>query len=150
MFKLASSVDHARLRQACQSIVTSFDIFRTTFHYIVDLGKWAQVSHSDAPMTWIEVPLHAGESLDAMIQTVTGLTSVSEQGSFTPSMAFCLVEQQDDAGIKNYSFAIAMHHAMYDGISIGTLLEELERAYLLFHYPARSLHSLHQSSVLAD
>jgi aryl carrier-like protein/NRPS condensation-like uncharacterized protein len=130
MFKLASSVDHARLRQACQSIVTSFDIFRTTFHYIVDLGKWAQVSHSDAPMTWIEVPLHAGESLDAMIQTVTGLTSVSEQGNFTPSMAFCLVEQQDDTGIKNYSFAIAMHHAMYDGISIGTLLEELERAYL--------------------
>lgn len=130
MFKLASSVDHARLRQACQSIVTSFDIFRTTFHYIVNLGKWAQVSHSDAPMTWIEVPLHAGESLDAMIQTVTGSTSVSEQGTFTPSLAFSLVEQQEDTGIKNYTFAIAMHHATYDGISIGTLLEELERAYL--------------------
>lgn len=130
MFKLASSVDHARLRQACQSIVTSFDIFRTTFHYIVDLGKWAQVSHSDAPMTWIEVPLHAEESLDAMIQTVARSTSVSEQGTFTPSLAFCLVEQQEDAGITNYSFAIAMHHATYDGISIGTLLKELERAYL--------------------
>ncbi|KAG1878019.1 hypothetical protein DFJ58DRAFT_835671 [Suillus subalutaceus] len=135
MFKLASSVDHTRLRQACQSIVTSFDIFRTTFHYIVDLGKWAQVSHSDAPMTWIEVPLHAGESLDAMIQTVTRSTSVSEQGTFTPSLAFCLVEQQEDAGIKNYTFAIAMHHATYDGISIGTLLEELERAYLSHSSP---------------
>ncbi|KAG2111633.1 uncharacterized protein F5147DRAFT_93647 [Suillus discolor] len=129
MFKLASSVEHARLRQACQSIVTSFDIFRTTFHYIVDLGKWAQVSHSDAPMVWIEVHLHAGESLDAMIKTVTASTTVSEQGTFKPSLAFCLVEQQEDAGTKNYSLAIAMHHAIYDGISIGALLEELERAY---------------------
>lgn len=129
MFKLASSVEHARLRQACQSIVTSFDIFRTTFHYIVDLGKWAQVSHSDAPMVWIEVHLHAGESLDAMIKTVTASTSVSEQGSSKPSLAFCLVEQQEDAGTKNYSLAIAMHHAIYDGISIGALLEELEGAY---------------------
>ncbi|KAG2349803.1 hypothetical protein BDR05DRAFT_923562 [Suillus weaverae] len=129
VFKLASSVEHARLRQACQSIVTSFDIFRTTFHYIVDLGKWAQVSHSDAPMVWIEVFLHAGESLDAIIKSVTGSTSVSEQGTFTPSLAFCLVEQQEDAGIKNYSLAIAMHHAIYDGVSIGVLLEELERAY---------------------
>lgn len=129
IFKLASSVEHDRLRQACQSIVTNFDIFRTTFHYIVDLGKWAQVSHSDAPMIWLEVLLHAGESLDAMIKTVTKSTSVSEQGTFTPPLAFCLIEQQEDAGITNYSFAIAMHHAIYDGISIGTLLEELERAY---------------------
>lgn len=129
MFKLASSVDHARLRQACESIVTSFDIFRTTFHYIVDLGKWAQVSHSDAPMIWTEVLLHAGESLDEMIKTVTRSTSVSEQGTFTPSVAFCLVQQQEDTGIKNYSFAIAMHHAIYDGVSVGVLFEELERAY---------------------
>lgn len=129
MFKLASSVDHACLRQACESIVTSFDIFRTTFHYIVDLGKWAQVSHSDAPVIWIEVLLHAGESLDAIIKTVTKSMSVSEQGTFAPSVAFCLVEQQEDAGIKNYSFAIAMHHAIYDGVSIGALLEEMERAY---------------------
>jgi aryl carrier-like protein len=129
MFKLSSSVDHARLRQACESIVTSFDIFRTTFHYIVDLGKWAQVSHSDAPMIWIEVLLHAGESLDAMMKTVTKSTSVSEQGTLTPSVAFCLVEHQEDAGIKNYSFAIAMHHAIYDGVSVGALLEAMERAY---------------------
>ncbi|KAG2158199.1 uncharacterized protein EDB93DRAFT_1077366 [Suillus bovinus] len=129
MFKLASSVDHARLRQACQSIVTSCDIFRTTFHYIVDLGKWAQVSHSDAPMVWIDVTLRAGESLDAMIKTVTASTSVSEQGTLKPSLAFCLVEQQEDVGTKNYFFGIAMHHAIYDGVSVGALLEELERAY---------------------
>ncbi|KAG1753412.1 hypothetical protein EDB19DRAFT_829014 [Suillus lakei] len=136
MFKLESSVEHARLRQACQSIVTSFDILRTTFHYIVDLGKWAQVSHSDAPMIWIEVLLHQGESLDAMIKTVTGSTSVSEQGTFTPPLAFCLVEQEEDSGIKNYNLAIAMHHAIYDGVSIGALLEELERAYRA-HSPAK-------------
>lgn len=129
MFKLSSSVDHARLRQACETIVTSFDIFRTTFHYIVDLGKWAQVSHSDAPMIWIKVLLQAGESLDAMMKTVTKSTSVSEQGTLTPSVTFCLVEHQEDAGIKNYSFAIAMHHAIYDGVSVGALLEAMERAY---------------------
>ncbi|KAG2157195.1 hypothetical protein DEU56DRAFT_8353 [Suillus clintonianus] len=136
MFKLAPSVEHVHLRRACQSIVTNFDILRTTFHYIIDLGKWAQVSHSDAPMVWIEILLQPGESLDAMIKTVTGSTSVSEQGTFTPPLAFCLVEQQEDAGVKNYSLAIAMHHAIYDGISIGALLEEMERMYQA-HSPTR-------------
>ncbi|KAG0707677.1 hypothetical protein DFH29DRAFT_1053034 [Suillus ampliporus] len=136
VLELTSSVEHSELRQACQSVVTSFDVLRTTFHYIVDLGKWAQVSHSDAPMIWTEVLLHPGESLDVMLQTVIASMSVSEQGTFTPPLAFCLVEQQDDARVKKYSLAIALHHAIYDGISIGALLEEMERTYRA-HSPAK-------------
>ncbi|OAX41962.1 hypothetical protein K503DRAFT_863459 [Rhizopogon vinicolor AM-OR11-026] len=134
VLNLASSVKHSRLRQACQSVVTSFDILRTTFHYIIDLGKWAQVSHSDAPMLWIEAILHPGESLEAKLKVVMESMSVSEH--VTSPLAFCLVEQQEDTGVKKYSLAIAMHHAIYDGVSIVTLLDGLERAYRA-HYLAK-------------
>lgn len=129
MLELASSVEHSQLRQACQSVVTSFDILKTTFHYIIDLGKWVQVSHSDAPMLWIEEILHPGESLDAKLKIVVESMSVSEHGTFTSPLAFCFVEQQKGTGAKKNSLAIAMHHALYDGISIVSLFDELERAY---------------------
>ncbi|KAG1756694.1 uncharacterized protein EDB91DRAFT_31035 [Suillus paluster] len=129
VLELSASVEHSQLRQACHSVVTSFDILRTTFHYIVDLGKWAQVSHSDVLVIWTKALLRPGESLDAMLKTVIASMSVSEQGTSTSPLAFCLVEQQEDASVKKYSLAIAMHHAIYDGVSIGTLLEEMERVY---------------------
>jgi hypothetical protein len=77
-------------------------------------------------MIWIEVLLHAGESLDAMMKTVTKSTSVSEQGTLTPSVAFCLVEHQEDAGIKNL-FLQSPCIMLYK--SVGALLEAMERAY---------------------
>jgi len=87
-------------------------------------------------MIWIEAFLHPEESLEVKLETISKSMSVSEHGTLTSPLAFHLVEHQEDTGINKYSLAIAMHHAIYDGVSVAALLDELQRAYRT-HQPTR-------------
>ncbi|KIJ69297.1 nonribosomal peptide synthetase [Hydnomerulius pinastri MD-312] len=114
------------LQEAWNRAIHQLDILRTTFHYLPDLGVWTQVRHSFAQVIWQDHHLKTSESLQDNIEELISCLRPTDETAFCPPPLHLRVLRAESG---NAHLALFMHHALYDGLSIGKLLEHVERLY---------------------
>ncbi|KAH1908270.1 Non-ribosomal peptide synthetase [Aspergillus fumigatus] len=121
--RLTEGVDIDRLSKAISEVVAKNDILRTSFHPIAENGvTWVGAVHTNPPLQWKEITLPSNADV---IAELTSLYSFREVADFeTPPVRFVLVHRKNEK-----LFVVIMHHALYDGVSLPLLFEELAATY---------------------
>ncbi|KAL1856744.1 NRPS protein [Paecilomyces lecythidis] len=129
--QLSGSTDIEKLQHAYAQVVSSNDILRTSFHSIKELGfSWFGAVHSSPPLVWEEANVPSDLNIAA---EVTNRFRLEDEASFQSPPLRAFVFNTDD---KKY-FVIAMHHALYDGVSLPYIFEDLASIYQGSAPPAR-------------
>ncbi|KAF1978402.1 hypothetical protein BU23DRAFT_564003 [Bimuria novae-zelandiae CBS 107.79] len=110
----------ARLKKSWEKMVERHDILRTTFVSTESAQyAYAQVIFKDVPVAWDELESstnvgdYAGQVLPGLLQSHKPPVCLAIQGHLSSArLIFCC------------------HHALYDGVAITTLLDEVQRVYL--------------------
>ncbi|KAI0647071.1 hypothetical protein C8Q79DRAFT_1000106 [Trametes meyenii] len=124
--RLNKDVDIDRLRGAWKKAIASFDILRTSFHFISSLGVWAQVVHSTSSLHWKEASHDVGASLVEELNPFLVVADESEYFREPPVfLNYLKASKPDDPG----HLVLVLHHALYDGLSIAKLLGTVEELY---------------------
>ncbi|CEH19613.1 nonribosomal siderophore peptide synthase [Ceraceosorus bombacis] len=112
--RLRSDINLDKLRDAWASVVETNDILRTTFHLDdSEDSQWLAIVHKHAPIVWNHGP---------------GSTAPTALGN-TPPVGVTVEE-----GVARF----ALHHAVYDGVSLPLMFAQLRDAYANGnHLPAR-------------
>jgi hypothetical protein len=114
------------LRKAWNDAVRHFDILRTTFHYVADVGAWIQARHSVTGLDWQDYTPKTSECLqDAIEGLISLLKPVNESAFRTPSVHLRILRSDPD----HLHLVLLMHHALYDGLAVANLLQHVERIY---------------------
>ena len=140
-FKLQPQCRIELLNEAWRTSVGNLDILRTSFHFSVELGRWAQVVHSALDFKW---STEERESIDnAAKEFITGLGFGAEDALHHPPVHLRHVSSGGDYLI------VVLHHALYDGISLPMLFDYVKAAYtgnppstVQFHTISRWITSL--------
>ncbi|KAJ9363713.1 hypothetical protein DTO280E4_2303 [Paecilomyces variotii] len=129
--QLSDTTDIEKLRHAYAEVVSSNDILRTSFHSMQELGfSWIGAVHSSPPLLWEEINLSSDLNIAA---EVTSRFRLQDEASFqSPPLRAFVLKTAD----KIY-LAIAMHHALYDGVSLPYIFEDLASIYQGSVPPAR-------------
>lgn len=125
--RLRKRVDSQRLHMAWETVVQSSSILRTSFHYLVNLGSWAQATHSAADLKWSEEEVSSIAGVAS--QWYKGLVSSFNWDDdakciHRPPLYLHLVKGPDISLVL-----VAIHHALYDGVSITRLFETVQDVY---------------------
>lgn len=121
MLSFGDKIDCPRLLSACKSLVEMHDILRTVF--IEHESKLLQVV-----LTNLDVPVEIHEADKDLDTYVADLCNTDIESNYLLGSAFVkmfLVEGNDGQGC----LALALSHALYDGISLPRLLQDLEVLY---------------------
>nr|AFD36451.1 ferrirhodin synthetase [Fusarium sacchari] len=126
-----TSVD--RLKEAYRLVVMANDILRTSFHPVPEMEmdfSWFGAIHSDSPATWLETTVPSGTN---MAQAVMQLLRLDTQSAFsTPPIRPVIVSESGQRLL-----VIIMHHALYDGVSLPFIFDDLALAYQGASLPIR-------------
>lgn len=121
--KLAESTDLSVLKKSLTSVVQANDILRTSFHSLPELDfSWVGAVHADFPTVLNEVAISSRSDLTAEIMKHLKLEEVSAFNA--PPFRPVIVHRPDGR-----FFAIVMHHALYDGVSLPFIFEDMALAY---------------------
>lgn len=97
-----------------------FDILRTSFHFAPMSGRWAQVIHTDADLKWSIKHYSGSPNLaEDLVQSL----SLREAADFSRSPLYlrhAVLNGEDH-------IVVALHHALYDGISLPKLFSFVGR-----------------------
>ncbi|OJT03537.1 Nonribosomal peptide synthetase 2 [Trametes pubescens] len=131
--RLSKDVDVVRLREVWQKAVATFDILRTTFHFLSSPGVWAQAVHSTSMLHWSETASEEGANLT---ETLNPYLKVTDEGEFfrEPPVYFNLMKSTTPDAPDH--LVLVLHHALYDGLSIANLLHWVEQLYLGIEIPS--------------
>lgn len=121
--KLSESTDISILKTALDRVIHSNDILRTSFHSVPELGfSWVGAVHASFPVVWHELSLPSGCDMTAEIMKHLLL---SDESAFAiPPIQPTLVHRPEGRFL-----AIIMHHALYDGVSLPFIFEDLVLSY---------------------
>ncbi|KAG9318679.1 hypothetical protein JVU11DRAFT_774 [Chiua virens] len=128
VLKLSPDTDLPLLQNAWNRTVRDLDILRTTFHYVAELACWVQIRHSVVQLDWQEgistlstvtFPQHIIDELFSQIKP-------TDESSFRKPAIHLRILHAGPAGLYLVLF---MHHALYDGLSIPSLLSHVECIY---------------------
>ncbi|CAK3966491.1 nonribosomal siderophore peptide synthase [Lecanosticta acicola] len=120
---LAPNVDSARLRVAWSSLVADLDILRTTFHWLPKhKAPWVAVVHPQERPDWKEV--HVPNARQYWSQLSNSSDFMSRIQDAKPLAGAQLVTSGEKPVL-----ILTLHHALYDGISIGMLYHHLALRY---------------------
>ncbi|PIL24012.1 non-ribosomal peptide synthetase [Ganoderma sinense ZZ0214-1] len=124
--RLAHDIDIDRLRQAWEKTIASFDILRTSFHFLPGSGVWSQVVHSNAPMSWSQSQCDPGTNLT---ESLNPLLDLSDERDFfrRPPIFFHLLKATSSSDA--HRLVLVLHHALYDGLAIAKLFHAVEQLY---------------------
>lgn len=119
--RLHDSVDIAALKSAFAQVISSNDILRTSFHSFPELGyAWIGAVHSSPPLEWHEIQT-SGETLIDVRKTI----HFRDETSFeSPPLRIYVIT--NDVG--RY-LAVVMHHALYDGVSLPFIFDDVAAIY---------------------
>ena len=122
--ELESTLDMERLHEACKALVMTNDILRTTFHFMSkSQHPWIAAVHRDSSIRWNQT---LASSVDDAIGQLAKDLVFNDADSFQqPPIRFTLLQ----ASGKSF-LIVSMHHALYDGLSVPLILEDIARAYL--------------------
>jgi len=140
-FKLQQPCRIELLKAAWKRSVENLDILRTSFHFSVELGRWAQVVHSTLDFKWTT---EKRESIDkAAKKFVNGLDFGAEDALRHPPVYLRHISSDEDYLI------VVLHHGLYDGISLPMLFDYVKAVYdgnppstVQFHTVSRRITSL--------
>jgi hypothetical protein len=137
VLEFVSSPDPDSLREAWYQIVQRNSILRTSFHFSDELGSWIQAVHSQfSPSMFSEV--WASANLKSDISTFLSQTVFdSELALMEPPLRVRLFKMDNGKSIQ----VLRIHHALYDGISIGILLRQVQQVYLNTFEMTQSLYN---------
>lgn len=120
---LAPDVDLARLKSAWSKLVADLDTLRTTFHWLPEnKTPWVAVVHSNAAPEWQEVKVDDAREYWLHLSSESDFMQRIEKARPLASAQVML------SGQKNV-LVLTLHHALYDGISIGMLYQHLAMRY---------------------
>ncbi|KAL1969365.1 hypothetical protein VTN77DRAFT_9558 [Rasamsonia byssochlamydoides] len=122
--RLSESVDIAALKSAFLQVVRANDILRTSFHSISELGfSWIGAVHANPPFEWHE--------LDQSINSISistnmkQLLSLHDEAAFQfPPLRIYVID-----GAEGKFLVVVMHHALYDGVSLPFIFDDVALAY---------------------
>ena len=142
-FKLQQSCQIELLKNAWRVSVEKLDILRTSFHFSVEAGRWAQVVHSEPDFKWT---YEKRQSIDGAAKDfIRGLRFEVEDALHRPPVHLLHVFSPPH---ENY-LVVILHHALYDGISLPMLFNHVKAVYkgdspttTEFHTLARRVTSL--------
>ena len=129
-FVLNQSVDPTRLRDAWDKAVNLLDILRTSFRYLEQDATWVQVIHSDFPNYWSSDTFSVESDYQKKVQEFRQAFNVLDTDFLkTPLIRLRLYSPDAHTTDSSARLVLILHHAMYDGISIGKLLDLVHAAY---------------------
>ncbi|RSL48505.1 hypothetical protein CEP53_009508 [Fusarium sp. AF-6] len=121
--RLAESTSVDRLKEAYRLTIEATDILRTSFHSVPEMGfSWIGVVHSDVPLAWQEVTVLSGSDIAEVVMRCMQLDT--ESAFSTPPIQPVIVNEP-----KGRLLVIIMHHALYDGVSLPFIFNDLASAY---------------------
>ncbi|TFK42523.1 peptide synthetase [Crucibulum laeve] len=128
--QLSEAIDIKRLRGAWTETIRVLSILRTSFHFIPDTGVWVQAVHSPSALEW---PVHRFKSSKEYEEKLSALLlniRLNDEHSFERPPIWIHIFNPELSGIGLPSrLVLVMHHALYDGISIGKLLFTVKLIY---------------------
>ncbi|KAI0798002.1 hypothetical protein C8Q75DRAFT_862185 [Abortiporus biennis] len=127
--RIRKDLDVVELRRAWKEAFAFFPILRTSFHFLPDLGRWAQIAHSDVDFKWTEEA--SDPTTEAAKSWAHGVVSNLnwEGGECFKKPPAYLHLIRSSVSTNEPLLVLLMHHALYDGISIDILLRNVEDIY---------------------
>ena len=123
---LDSDTNLALLHNAWDHAVHDFDILRTTFHYVGELASWVQARHSIVKLDWQECVSIPSAFFQHAVDKLFSQLKPADESAFSYPPMHLRVVHTDTAGLYLVLF---VHHALYDGLSIPSLLSHVEHIY---------------------
>lgn len=126
---LAPNIDLDRLRSSWHTAVEQISILRTSFHFHDDLGIWFQVVHSLNTLDWSDVKCISSTDMEERLESFIQESKLEGEPDFRkPPLRVRLFRSAfPDAG--RHRLVFVLHHALYDGVSIGKFLDLVESIY---------------------
>lgn len=122
------SVD--RLRESWNQAIQTFTILRTSFHFITDAGIWVQAVHSSSPLQWVTDTFRSESDYhDKTSAYLLASRPKDEKSLCRPPIWIHVFEPTPENHDQAIRLVLVMHHALYDGISIGKLLDSVKAMY---------------------
>lgn len=104
-----------RLQQIWLALHARFGILRTSFHFAPKAGKWFQVQHAEqACPLQIEYESAAASTEESRRRAISALALTTEDAFVRPPIRLTLSSDHS-------RLVLALHHAMYDGVSLANL-----------------------------
>lgn len=123
---LDSDTDLPLLRDAWERAVCDFDILRTTFHYVAEIGSWVQARHPIVDLDWQECISTLSASFQHTVNEFFSYLKPTDESSLSKPPVHLRILRSNPVGLHLVLF---MHHALYDGLSIPILLSHVEHIY---------------------
>ncbi|KAK0664701.1 Nonribosomal peptide synthetase 2 [Lasiodiplodia hormozganensis] len=144
--RLSPDVDLAKFKQAWENTVRQVDVLRTSFHR--SNTEWIAVVHENFVPQWKEV---STSDMDAALQNLQHMTTFEEESQFNEPPVKVTVFSDGDSIV----FSASMHHALYDGLSVPILFQQLTDNYFgkdvtpsaPFHQAAKIMTANQQAAV---
>ncbi|KAG5645251.1 NRPS protein [Asterophora parasitica] len=128
--RISSGATIDRLRDAWLQTISTFDILRTSFHFHSERGIWAQAVHSINSTQWTSDTFTTSNDYSSKLSAYLASISPKDESSFqSPPIWLRVFEPSPDSEEKTYRFVLVMHHAVYDGVSIGLLFDAVHAIY---------------------
>ncbi|KAG6866968.1 NRPS [Blastosporella zonata] len=119
------------LEKAWMQVIEMLDILRTSFHFNSELGVWAQAVHSNNITKLTKESYTTKEDYeDKLAAFLVSIKPTKESDLHTPPIWLRAFVPPPSSPIESYRLVLVMHHSLYDGLSIPTLLDTVRRNYL--------------------
>ncbi|KAF8163357.1 peptide synthetase [Crassisporium funariophilum] len=127
--RLTGPVDLSRLCEAWKEAVRAFAILRTSFHFLTDLGLWTQVVHTAGTLEWTTDSVDSFEDYANAYRSFMSTIRLENEDGFKRPPFWLRVFQIGAGEDRTTRLVFVMHHALYDGISVGKLVSAVESFY---------------------
>ncbi|KJA27343.1 hypothetical protein HYPSUDRAFT_63026 [Hypholoma sublateritium FD-334 SS-4] len=124
--RMSGSFDVAQLHAAWSTAVRNFSVLRTSFHFSTECGVWVQAIHSHATLDWAEKVVKSIDEYNEALQSFLGTINLDDEAGFKHPPFWVRLFNH---GTTGSTVVFAMHHALYDGVSIGLLVNAVEEFY---------------------
>ncbi|KAF9013880.1 peptide synthetase [Cyathus striatus] len=137
--KLSATVDTEWLHYSWLETVRSLSILRTSFHFIEDSGTWTMATHTTGTLDWSVDLFSTNTDCRDRIQAFIASVRMSDVRHFSkPPIRIRLFKPEASSTSTSSYLVLVMHHAIYDGISIGKLFETVKAFYRREDIPSPS------------
>ncbi|EOQ99429.1 Nonribosomal peptide synthetase 2 [Wallemia ichthyophaga EXF-994] len=129
--KLSDAMDVAALKKAVIDTVANVDILRASFRTTdEDKYPWVILIHGRVDVVWNE---HTVGSVEEASKILGSASVPSQEDDFEkPPYAFTIIKTN-----KEKFLVLTMHHALYDGVSLPLVLDEILARYSANRVPLR-------------
>ncbi|EJD05778.1 uncharacterized protein FOMMEDRAFT_119062 [Fomitiporia mediterranea MF3/22] len=132
VLKIHSSVDIQKLKRSWVALVSQHEILRTVFHFSSSLVQ-VVLKPGVCDLPWVERMIQADNNENFHASFLEGdalefARTINENISSSPAFQLACYRAEDQSATF---LTLSIHHAIYDGISLPLLLQDVEAIY--FH-----------------